>query len=147
MPETYHPEAYAKHGFNNLGDEPTNLVEVNRIIKEGCSFGLVPRIEQFRVSGGGFSADVSFRHPLVPSWYFARRWVYWSAWVPDYRFEIPVETATALWDSHGGALRVDGDCGSPKPTKGVSSYHIDTPEALNALIQCLSDQSIKNGWL
>lgn len=147
MSETYHPEAYVKHGFANFGDWPTNLMEVNRTIKEGCSFGLVPRIETLTVSTGvGFNADVTFKHPQIPTWCFARRWIYWSAWTCSSAFEVPVETAAALWDSYGSRLRAGGHCGSPKPTKGVSNYHIDTPDALSALIQCLVDQSAKNDW-
>ena len=98
--------------------------------------------------GERFSATEAAAMGLAPTadplgfkafgWTFRRRWVCWIAHGPP----IPLSVAEDLWQSHGGALRVDGHCGSPRPLKPVDHYHIDTPQSLRHLVvQLLMNQA------
>lgn len=120
MSEPYHPDAYAVHGYPVVGDNPTTHPDRMATIRdEAAAMGLAPTADPLTFKAFG--------------WTFRRRWVYWIAHGPA----IPLSVAEDLWQSHGGALRVDGHCGSPWPLKPVDHYHIDTPQAMTALLDVL----------
>jgi hypothetical protein len=71
-------------------------------------------------------------------WRFERAWYYWMASGPG----IPLDEAEALHSRYGHDLRVGGSAASPSPREqykglGCGIYHIDTPEALKALADCI----------
>lgn len=71
-------------------------------------------------------------------WSFKRAWYYWTATGPG----IEVDAAERLHATHGQVVRVDGHGGCPSPRqhfKGLAcgSYHVDTPEGLKALADCI----------
>lgn len=71
-------------------------------------------------------------------WGFRRAWYYWVAEGPG----IPPDIAEELHAEHGKAVRVDGHCMCPSPTEwfkgfGVSMYHVDTQDGLNALAEVI----------
>lgn len=75
---------------------------------------------------------------VLHGWKFTRNWYYWSAEGPG----IDVETAEALHAVHGKEVRVagHGSCLSPREWyKGLACgfYHVDTPEGLLALANCI----------
>lgn len=120
MSEPYHPDAYTAHGCPVVGDNPTHHPDRMATIRdEAATMGLTPTADPLTFKAFG--------------WTFSRRWVYWIAHGPA----IPLSVAGDLWQSHGGALRVDGHCGSPRPLKPVDHYHIDTPQAMTALLDVL----------
>ncbi len=120
MSDPYHPDAYTVHGYPIVGDNPTQHPDRMETIRaEAAAMGLEPTADPVTFSAFG--------------WTFRRRWVYWTAGGPA----IPLNVAGDLWLSHGGALRVDGHCGSPRPLANVGHYHIDTPAAMQALLDAL----------
>lgn len=75
---------------------------------------------------------------FIGQWKFERAWYYWRADGPG----IPPEIAEQLHAGHGKDVRVAGHCGCPSPLEwyggfAVGDYHVNTPEGLKALADCL----------
>lgn len=80
----------------------------------------------------------------LTGWTFNRAWYYWMA-VAEKGKGLPLRMSVELHNraypatgedqpkTYGQVIRVNGDCGCPKPGERVRSYHIDTQEGLNAL--------------
>lgn len=94
--------------------------------------GMPPNIrEMFRAGSGEVKSSVV---GVLHGWQFKRDWRYWSCTGPG----IEIETAEALYATHGSTVRVAGHAGSPSPSEwfhglAVGFYHVDDAAGLKAL--------------
>jgi hypothetical protein len=70
-------------------------------------------------------------------WKLDRRWYYWECNAKYPRFAIPIDAALRLHAELGTQARANGDCACREPTDAVDTYHVDTPEGLQALVSIL----------
>jgi len=86
---------------------------------------------------------------FLNGWRFRRAWYYWVAETRE--TPLLFRYADELHAAHGREVRVDGHCGCPAPREwhnqdwhiGVSLYHVDTQEGLNALAEMIKKQAQK----
>jgi hypothetical protein len=71
-------------------------------------------------------------------WEFRRNWYYRVCFTK--RHPVPLAAASKLFASHGSQVRTDGSCACPAPNSSVSSYHVDSPAGLKALIALLKQE-------
>lgn len=110
---------------------------------EGCDPHLIKELREAGIEVKYYDVRPRSEVPAsvygqIGKWKFERAWYYWMASGPA----IPTSIAETLHATHGQEVRVEGHCGAPSPTeycgnKGVSSYHIDSQEGLNALAKLL----------
>lgn len=84
---------------------------------------------------------------MLDGWEFRRAWYYWIAVAKDTNLQF--KYADELQSYFGNEVRVAGYAGGINPHEwykekwntGVTSYHIDTQEGLNALAQIIKVQT------
>ena len=88
---------------------------------------------------------------ILNNWKFDRRWRYWAVEGPG----LSLEDAMPLFFQHGEDCRAYGHAGGENPLQlgkgdSVDVYHVDSQEALNALVHALQkshlDAYIKYGY-
>jgi hypothetical protein len=74
---------------------------------------------------------------------FKRAWIYWVVeGITSLRIAkiIYEKTKTLSKGFYGDPIRVNGDCGCPKPKQDVYHYHIDTQEGLNEFVRIIKEE-------
>lgn len=157
------PSNNVANGFPTLGDPPFDTVAKNTALLElvdagfprGSSIVITTEVQVWKEGtnakeaaragisfpGMGTKEDkewfqVHSVEARVFGWHFSRAWYYWVA-STDQGARIPADAAVRLDDMWGRVLRVDGYAGGKRPQGDVSNYHIDRPDALDALIRSL----------
>lgn len=121
----------------------------------GCDLIIIKELDEAGVNVHGLPFILNGEVPTsvygtLDGWGFKRAGRYWvaesgeSLLLFDYAFD--------LHDIYGEEVRVNGDCMCPSPLEdnnepwhiGVSSYHVDTQEGLNALCDAIRRQTDGN---
>ena len=76
-------------------------------------------------------------------WKFYRAWYYWVAEACNSDYYIPKDIAHAFNQTFRLDARVEGFAGGQDVRSGVSSYHVDTPVGLDALMLLLKERERK----
>jgi len=101
---------------------------------------------------GRSSSEVPFSYVgILDGWTFTRAWRYWVARAEETVLFFGL--ADELHVSHGNEVRVSGHGLAPAPREwydqpwsiGVSLYHVDTQEGLNALADAIRKQTREIG--
>ena len=126
---------------NAAGDEHCDDYLREELITAGIPY---EEMEFFRTTSGEVPSALI---GLLDGWRFRRAWYYWVAEAHDTL--LLFEFADPLHQKFGQEVRVAGHCGCPSPREwykedwqlGVSLYHVDTQEGLNALANAIILQS------
>jgi len=130
---------------------------MKRIVKNlagdaNCDIDIVKELELAGIPYHRFGTKMGGEVPshivgFLNGWKFERAWYYWVAKGDDNL--LLFEHAEPLHEKFGSEVRVSGHCGCPSPKKwfdkpyhiGVSFYHIDSQDGLNALAAAIKDQA------
>ncbi len=121
-----------------------------------CDLHIVKELERAGIEGikmpWARKAEVASHYiGHLNGWEFTRAWYYWTAKAEGNL--LLFKHADPLHGEHGEEVRVDGHCGCPSPREwckapwriGVSLYHVDSQEALNALAEAIKRQGEEDG--